>query len=116
MAEALFALGVAAFLCLKAEDVEGERVEHLFQGFKTFRRNGLLLVGQLVDGATGIEEVADDDGRIEVVVEGLVAFCLHFLGVSLRERAVCSSFDAFELRDGIHEAVETLLGGLERLV
>ena len=61
-AEALLAFGVACGFRLEAEDVESEGVHYLPQSLQSFGSDGLLLVGQLVDGTAGVEEMTDDNG------------------------------------------------------
>ena len=62
LTECLFAAGVAVGFGGEAEDVEAEGAESSLEGFETFGRDACLLVCQLVDGAAGIEKVADGNG------------------------------------------------------
>ena len=64
---------VASLLGLQTEDIEEEYGEYLFELGQMGSAEGGLLVDGLIDDAGGIEEVADDDGGVEVVVHGFVA-------------------------------------------
>ena len=82
LAEGLLATAVvAALLGLDAEDIEEEEGEHLFQFGQVGSTEGGLLVDGLIDDAGGIEEVADDDGCVEVVVHGFVALLTKTLHI-----------------------------------
>ena len=92
-------------------------MEHLGEGFKSLGSDGLLPIGKTVDDAAGIEKVADADGTVEVVVHRLVTLFLEFLCIFDADGGLLSHrFDAFELLDSIHQAVETLLGSLQGIV
>ena len=112
-----FALCIAVVLTLETEDVEAESMEHLGEGFESLGGDGLLPVDKTVDDAAGIEKVADADGAVEVVVHRLVALLLEFLCIFDSDGGLLAHrLDAFKLLDGIHQAVEALLGSLQGIV
>ena len=116
VAEGGFALAAAALLGAQAEDVAEEGVEDAAQGIEAFGGDGGLAVGELVDGVAGFEEVADDDGRVEVVVHGVVALLLEGGGIVGREGAARGGLHAVELGKAVDEALQTFAAGFEGFV
>ena len=110
----------AAGIGAKAEDVGRERLHELEQGLCHFRGDAGLLVGQRVDDAAGIEQVADDDGRVQVVVHRVVELLRQSrnildvdAGLALHLLAV---LEAAQVLQSVHESGQAFLSGLQGFV
>ena len=92
-------------------------MHHVLELLQTVGADGGLVVNELVDNGAGLEEMADDLRRSEVVVHGVVTLLAqglyHLLGLGI---TFIADLNTLQITDSVRQFLQSLLCGLQSLI